>query len=54
LRLLQPKLIVAVGRCADRGLTSAGVEHVSVRHPSQGGANAFREQLSSILAGKRK
>jgi len=48
--LLHPRVIVAVGKCASRGLSKAGIDHITVRHPSQGGANLFREQMRNILA----
>jgi uracil-DNA glycosylase len=48
-RLLKPDHVIAVGRCADRGLTRAGIDHAIVRHPSQGGATQFRTQLALIL-----
>lgn len=46
--LLRPRRIVAVGKCAVRGLTDAGIDHLGVRHPSQGGARLFRRQLIEI------
>lgn len=33
--------VVAVGNYADRSLDMLGIAHVKVRHPSQGGKNAF-------------
>jgi hypothetical protein len=30
---------------ASRALTMLGVEHTRVRHPAQGGANIFAEQI---------
>jgi len=52
--LLRPSLIIAVGKCASRGLSTAGIDHVAVRHPSQGGANLFREQMREILLGQEE
>jgi uracil-DNA glycosylase len=41
LRLLQPRLVLAVGRKAEHALRKAGAEGIYVRHPSQGGARHF-------------
>lgn len=46
--LLRPATIVAVGRTAERML--GGRASAAVRHPSQGGATAFRRGLSVLLA----
>lgn len=50
--LFEPERIVAVGRCAERGLAGAGIDAVTVRHPSNGGARLFREQMLEILNGR--
>jgi uracil DNA glycosylase superfamily protein len=42
--------IVAVGRTAQAGLASLGIEAPAVRHPAHGGAALFREQLRGQLA----
>ena len=47
--LLKPRQVVAVGKCAARGLSIAGIDHLTIRHPSQGGATLFRTQLTQIL-----
>ena len=52
-QLAEGRRVVAVGRVAQRAL---GSEHVScehVRHPSHGGAAAFRSGLAAVLAGQR-
>ena len=36
-----PEMVVAVGNTADRSLTNLEVEHMKVRHPSQGGKADF-------------
>jgi uracil-DNA glycosylase len=45
--LLEPDVVVAVGRVAERTLGSRA--DATVRHPSQGGARACREGLASLL-----
>lgn len=46
----EPKLIAAVGRVAERACKAQNVECTYVRHPSQGGANLFREGMTEMLA----
>ncbi len=45
----EPKTIGAVGRIAERACGYQGIECVYVRHPSQGGANLFREMVGASL-----
>ena len=40
--------VVAVGRKAQGALASAGIDAVAVRHPAQGGAKQFTEQLLAL------
>lgn len=40
--------VVAVGRKAQGALATAGIEAVAVRHPAQGGATQFTEQLLAL------
>ncbi|MBT1546767.1 uracil-DNA glycosylase [Curtobacterium aurantiacum] len=40
--------VVAVGRKAQGALALAGIEAVAVRHPAQGGAKQFTEQLRAL------
>lgn len=42
--------IIAVGRKAQGALAAAGVEAEAVRHPAQGGARQFAEQLAAVNA----
>jgi uracil-DNA glycosylase len=49
IRLLRPKLIVAVGRKAEGALGLLGESPVYVRHPSQAGAGAFREGVGRVF-----
>jgi hypothetical protein len=43
--------IVAVGRVAQRALLDNGVEAAAVRHPAQGGARIFAEQVTALSRG---
>ncbi|MEM1117805.1 MAG: uracil-DNA glycosylase [Bacteroidota bacterium] len=45
---LDPEAVVAVGRKAEAALAAVGAEAVYVRHPSQGGATAFREGIAQV------
>jgi hypothetical protein len=45
----RPRKVAAVGRVAERACALHGIECTYVRHPSQGGANAFRDGLSKLL-----
>lgn len=47
-RLFPIQRIVAVGRLAERSLTELGIEHLAVRHPSQGGKQKFLEGLARL------
>ncbi|ROS46034.1 uracil-DNA glycosylase [Curtobacterium sp. PhB78] len=40
--------VVAVGRKAQGALALAGIEAIAVRHPAQGGAKQFTEQLRAL------
>ncbi|MFJ3380340.1 uracil-DNA glycosylase [Curtobacterium sp. NPDC090217] len=40
--------VIAVGRKAQGALALAGIEAIAVRHPAQGGATQFREQLAAL------
>jgi uracil-DNA glycosylase len=48
LRLFPIRRVVAVGNQAARTLESLGVEHVKVRHPSQGGKRAFVDGMARL------
>lgn len=41
--------IVAIGNWADAAVTSMGISHTKVRHPSQGGGPQFREEFAACL-----
>ena len=49
LALLEPRLVVAVGRSAEWALRQIDVPCTCVRHPSHGGANEFRRGLENVL-----
>jgi hypothetical protein len=44
--------VVAVGKKAKRLLDSMRIVSVAVRHPSYGGATAFRQELESLVDGR--
>jgi hypothetical protein len=48
-RMVAPGLVVAVGRSAERALSSLGIPCRYVRHPSQGGAAGFRVGMEALL-----
>jgi predicted Fe-Mo cluster-binding NifX family protein len=48
IRELGVETIVAVGRKAQGALAEAGIEAPAVRHPAQGGARMFADQLLSL------
>ncbi len=47
--VLQPRVIVAVGRVAEKTLTRLGHAPTYVRHPAQGGARLFETGMTAIL-----
>ncbi|WP_329133757.1 uracil-DNA glycosylase [Streptomyces sp. NBC_01476] len=46
--------LVAVGRKAQGALAAAGIDAPAVRHPAQGGARIFTEQLAALNAGREE
>jgi uracil-DNA glycosylase len=48
LRLFAIEQIVAIGNQASLSLTRMNIEHVKVRHPSQGGKNLFVEGMARL------
>lgn len=48
LRLFAFRAVVAIGNHASNSLTRLGVDHVKVRHPSQGGKNLFVEGMARL------
>ena len=49
-RAMGIRMFVAVGRKAQGALATAGVESIAIRHPAQGGARMFTEQLLELNA----
>jgi hypothetical protein len=49
LGVIQPRYVAAVGRKAQRALDRLDVPNTYVRHPSQGGARIFEEQVIELL-----
>jgi hypothetical protein len=50
IEIFRPGRVLAVGRKAERTLERLGIDATYVRHPSQGGANAFRAGVEKALA----
>ena len=51
IRALGIEVVVAVGRKAQGALAEAGIEAPAVRHPAQGGARMFTDQLLALNRG---
>jgi uracil-DNA glycosylase len=49
LSLLRPERLIALGRSAERALNGSDIPSVYVRHPSRGGARAFREGIEPLF-----
>ncbi len=49
LSVLKPSRVIAVGRCAEKALASLGLQPLSVRHPSHGGATDFKSGIENAL-----
>ena len=49
-RSFRPRKVAAVGRVAERACSLSGIACTYVRHPSQGGANAFRDGMKRLLS----
>jgi len=50
MRIFPIELVVAIGNQASVSLTRMGIEHVKVRHPSQGGKRKFVEGMRRLSA----
>src|SRR5262245_48239589 len=50
MRLFPIERVVAIGNQAARSLASLGIEHVKVRHPSQGGKRMFVEGMARVVS----
>lgn len=44
---LNPRLVLAIGRCAQAALRDAGISACPVRHPSHGGAQRFLQDMET-------
>lgn len=51
IRIFPETNIIAVGRTAERALHRQGIRSIHIPHPSNGGANDFREAFRSIFEG---
>jgi uracil-DNA glycosylase len=51
--LTQPGLVVAIGRKATKSLNALKLGDLAVRHPANGGATLFRDQLRAIVEERR-
>lgn len=49
INIMQPRKIVAVGEKAAKQMDNLGIEFAKVRHPANGGATKFRNQISKLL-----
>lgn len=49
--LLNPRQVIAVGRCAEAAVQTAGIPAIAIRHPSHGGAKAFQTGIRAIIPG---
>jgi len=45
----RPTQVISIGRIAERACSIEGITSRYVRHPSQGGANIFRDQIRAAL-----
>ena len=49
IRITKPQNVVAVGRKAERALATVNIKSEYVRHPSRGGARAFKKGMISVF-----
>ena len=54
LKIIKPEGVIAVGRRAEFALTELGVPVVYIRHPSHGGADAFRDGIEAAMLSARR
>jgi uracil-DNA glycosylase len=47
--LINPKLVLSIGRTAETTLQKLGIDSTYIRHPSYGGSNIFKAQIKSIF-----
>ena len=46
--LFEGAKVIAVGRKCEQSLSELGISHIGVRHPANGGAPKFREQVKNL------
>lgn len=51
IELFENVKVIAVGRKCEQSLTDLGIAHTGVRHPANGGAPKFREQVRNLKNG---
>ncbi len=51
LSLFPESTVIAVGKVAEKGLKALGIDCLEVRHPANGGAGKFRQQVGAIVGG---
>lgn len=49
LEIFPGRKVIAVGRKCEESMNHLGIDHIAVRHPANGGAPKFREQLKEII-----
>lgn len=49
LEIFPGRKVIAVGRKCEESLNHLGIDHIAVRHPANGGAPKFRQQLNEII-----
>lgn len=49
LEIFEGAKVIAVGRKCEQSLTELRVDHIGVRHPANGGAPKFREQVKMLV-----
>lgn len=51
IEIIQPQIVLAIGRKAEFALGKTGVSCTYIRHPSQGGARKFEAGIESVMQG---
>jgi uracil-DNA glycosylase len=53
LTILKPQKVAAIGRVAEKALTTVGCECIYVRHPSYGGVKLFKSGMSQFFNNRK-